>query len=267
MSVSCASATLVVWTSGWLHGAAAADDVLDALQAWAELHEVIADDDGTATALDLPGPDEPPVGPAMLLASLRRACATTGRLALPVPGDLRGLGGKGPLSQCALRAGEAAILPDIGVGLVPKLVADGVMRWTVFDLPSAAGAEHVAIGEAEHGLASAMREAAAALVSLDVAKHRGGVREEIAELSTAHSKLNWPAGMPPRSLRVLQRAAEVAAILQVASSEAPGGATSASAIQARAEALRPLSDAVRRARCAAVDEAVRVLSDQALGQH
>ena len=266
-SVSCASATLVVWTSAWLHGAAAADDVLDALQAWADLHEVAADDDGTATALDLPGPDEAPVGPALLLASLRRAGTTTGRLALPVPGDVRGLGGKGPLSTCALRAGEAAVLPDIGVGLVPKIVADGVMRWTVFDLPSAGGAEHVAIGEAEHGLGSAMRQAATALVTLDVAKHRPNVREEIAALSTKHSKLEWPAGMPPRSVRVLQRAAEVAAILEVARSDSPGGARSASAMQARDEALRPLSEAVRRARCAAVEEAVRVLSDQAAGLH
>jgi hypothetical protein len=267
MNVSCASATLVVWTSGWLHGVAAADDVLDALHTWAELHEVVADDDGTATALDLPGPDEPPVGAAMLLASLRRAGATTARLVLPVPGDLRGLGGKGPLSQSAGRAGEAVVLPEVGVGLVPRLVADGVIRWTVFDLPTAPGAEHMPIGEAEHGLGNAMREAAAALVSLDVARNRPNVREEIAELSAAHSKLSWPAGMPPRSLRVLQRAAEVDAILRVAASDAPGGAVSASATRARDDALRPLSEAVRRARCAAVEEAVRVLSDQAAGRH
>ncbi|MFD1152231.1 hypothetical protein, partial [Saccharothrix hoggarensis] len=216
--MSCASATLVVWTSAWLHGAAAADDVLDALGFWAELHEVVADDDGTATALDLPGPDEAPVGPALLLASLRRASATAARLVMPVPGDVRGLGGNGALGKCALRAGQAAVLPDVGVGLVPSLVADGVLRWTVFDLPSSSGAEHVPIGEAEHGLASAMREAATALVTLDVARHRPNVRAEIAALSADQAKLDWPAGMPPRALRVLQRVAEVAAILTVAAS-------------------------------------------------
>jgi hypothetical protein len=231
------------------------------------MHEVAADDDGTATALDLPGPDEVPVGPALLLASLRRASATTSRLVIPVPGDVRGLGGNGPLSKCALRAGQAAVLPEVGVGLVPALVADGVMRWTVFDLPSAPGGEYVPIGEAEHGLASAMREAATALVTLDVARHRPNVRAEIAELSAEHTKVDWPAGMPARSLRVLQRAAEVAAILAVAASDAPGGAVSATATRARDEALRPLSEAVRRARLAAVDEAVRVLSDQGAGRH
>lgn len=265
--MSGASATLVVWTSAWLHGAAAADDVLDALGFWAELHEVVADDDGTATALDLPGPDEAPVGPALLLASLRRANATTARMVIPVPGDVRGLGGSGPLGKSALRAGQAVVLPEVGVGLVPKLVADGVMRWTVFDLPNATPGEHVPIGEAEHGLASAMREAATALVTLDVARHRPNVRAEIAELSAEQTKVAWPAGMPPRALRVLQRAAEVAAILTVAASDAPGGAVSATATRARDEALRPLSEAVRRARLAAVDEAVRVLSDQGAGRH
>ncbi|CCH30429.1 hypothetical protein BN6_31240 [Saccharothrix espanaensis DSM 44229] len=266
-SVSCASATLVVWTSAWLHGAAAADDVLDALGFWAELHEVVADDDGTATALDLPGPDERPVGPALLLAALRRGNASTARMVLPIPGDVRGLGGQGPLSRFALSVGHAAVLPEVGVGLVPKLVADGVLRWTVFDLPTVTAVEHVPIGEAEHGLGSAMREAATALVTLDVARHRPNVRAEIAELSAEHSKLAWPAGMPPRALRVLQRAAEVAAILTVAASDAPGGAMSASAQAGRDQALRPLSEAVRRARLAAVDEAVRVLSDQGAGRH
>ncbi|AHH96375.1 hypothetical protein GCM10010174_76240 [Kutzneria viridogrisea] len=264
--VSCPSATLVVWTSAWLHGAAAADDVLDALQVWAELHEVVADDDGTATALDLPGPDESPAAPALLLAALRRTQAGDGRLVLPVPGDVRGLGGNGPLNACALRAGQAVVLPDAGVGIVPRLVADQVIRWTVFDLPSATPPEHVPIGEAEHGLAGAMRQAATTLVDLDVARHRPNVRKEIENAVAAQPRLAWPTGMPPRSLRVLQRATEVAAILEVAAGDAPGGAVSASATRARAEALRPLSDAVRRARCAAIDEAVRVLSDHA-GRH
>ncbi|KAA2266446.1 hypothetical protein F0L68_01470 [Solihabitans fulvus] len=263
--MSCPSATLVVWTSGWLHGAAAADDVLDALNTWAELHEVLADDAGTATALDLPGPGEPPAGPALLLAALRRSGATGGRLALPVPGDLRGLGGKGPLSAAALRAGEAVVLPEVGVGIVPETVAESVIRWTVYDLPTAAGAEHVPLSEAEHGLTEAMRSAASTLVSLDVARHRPNVRAEIDDLTAAAEHTPWPAGMPQRALRVFQRAADLAAIVTVASSDAPGAALSASATQARADALRPLSDAVRRARCAAVDEAVRVFSNRVLG--
>ncbi|NUT51632.1 MAG: hypothetical protein HOV94_30700, partial [Saccharothrix sp.] len=86
-------------------------------------------------------------------------------------------------------------------------------------------------------------------------------------LAAANSALPWPNAMPPRALRVLQRAAEVDAILSVARSDSPGGAMSASAMSARTDALKPVSEAVRRARCAAVDEAVRVLADTGAGRH
>jgi hypothetical protein len=249
MNMSCPSATMVVWTSAWLHGVAAADDVLDALKTWADMHDVAAADDGTATVLDLPGPGE--------------TAAATGRLVLPVPGDMRGLGGPGAFGLAALDAGQAAVIAEVRIGLVPRPVADGVLRWTVFDLPQVPPVEQITLAEAEYGLAAAMREAATTLANLDIARHRPGVREEIDTVLRSQPSLEWPQGMPPRSLRVLQRAAEVQAILDVAAGDAPGGALSASAARARAEALRPLSSAVRRARCAAVDEAVRALADHA----
>jgi hypothetical protein len=275
--VSCPSATLVVWTSAWLNGAAAADDVLDALQSWAELHEVVAHDDATAELLDLPATHEQPASPALLLAALRKIGVTAGELVLPVAGDLRGLRGHAPFAAAALHASEAAVLStwngttgDNGdFGLVPEWrgpasdPADRIVRWTVFRLPAAPAGERTPLGEAEHGLSGAMRAAATALIELGVAKHRPGVREEIAGLVASAPDLEWPPGMPPRSLKVLARAAEVEAILKVATTDAPGGALSASATRGRAEALRPLDHAVRAARRAAVDEAVRTFSDHA----
>jgi hypothetical protein len=265
---------MVVWTSAWLHGAAAADDVLDALQSWAEAHEVTAHDAATAERLGLPGPGEPPASPAMLLAAARRLAVTGGELVLPVAGDLRGLRGDAVFAATALHAGEAAVLttvPDAATeqpaagefGLVPERVADGVIRWTAFVLPVAPAGESTPLGEAEHELSGAMRAAATALVELDVARHRPGVRAEISALVEGQPRTPWPPGMPSRALRVLQRASEVAAILHVATSDEPGGAVSASAIRRRAEALRPLDHAVRTARKAAVAEAVRSLSDHA----
>jgi hypothetical protein len=265
---------MVVWTSAWLHGAAAADDVLDALQSWAEAHEVIAHDEAVADRLGLPGPGEPAASPAMLLAAARRMAVTGGELVLPVAGDLRGLRGDAVFAATALHAAEAAVLsavadpdaeqPQSGeLGLVPERVADGVLRWTVFDLPPAPTGESTPLGEAEHELSGAMRAAATALVELDVARHRPGVRAEISALVEGQPRTPWPPGMPNRALRVLQRASEVAAILHVATSDDPGGAVSASAIRRRAEALRPLDHAVRTARKAAVAEAVRTLSDHA----
>jgi len=259
------SATFAVWGSAWLHGAAAPDDVLDALAVWAEMHEVVADDDGTATALELPAKDERAAQVAGLLAALRKSGATTARLVIPVAGDVRGLGGSVTLAAEAVRVGQAVAFPEAGFAVVPENVADGVIRWTVFDLPTTTPAEHTPLGEADHNLSTAMREAAGTLASLDLASNRPGVRHEIKERVAQTARARWPIGMPQKALRVLQRASEVSAILEVAA-EDEGGALSSSAALRRAEALRPLTDAVRLARCAAVDEAVRVLSDHA-GRH
>lgn len=264
----------MVWTSAWLHGAAAADDVLDALQSWAESHEVTAHDESTAELLGLPAPGEPGASPALLLGAARKFAVTGGELVLPVAGDLRGLRGDPVFAAAALRAGEAAVLtssPDTAseqgtageLGVVPERLPEGLVRWTVYQLSVAPAGDPVPLGEAEHELSGAMRAAATALVELDVARHRPGVREEITALVEGQPRSPWPPGMPSRALRVLQRASEVAAILHVATSDEPGGAVSASAIRRRAEALKPLDHAVRTARRAAVAEAVRTLSDHA----
>nr|WP_042191930.1 hypothetical protein [Kibdelosporangium sp. MJ126-NF4] len=260
------SATFAVWGSAWLHGVAAPDDTLDALAVWAEMHEVVADDEGTATALELPARDERAGQLAALLAALRKAGASTARLIIPVPGDVRGLGGSTRLASEAVRVGEAVTLPEAGVAIVPETLADSVIRWTVFDLPTATPAEHTPLGEADHNLSTAMRDALGTLSSLDLTSSRSGVRHEIKERLAASARARWPIGMPQKALRVWQRAAEVAAMLDVASEDDPGGAMSSSATLRRSEALRPLSNAVRVARCAAIDEAVRVLSDHA-GRH
>jgi hypothetical protein len=259
--VSSPSATFVVWSSAWLSGFAAADDVLDALQDWAEAHEVCAADIGTSATLDIPVRGEPGGHLADLLAALRRTGAGDGRLVLPVPGDVRGLGQTSEFAADALHVGEAAV--HGALGMVPEKVADGVIRWTVFDLTTPPAAVFVPLGEAEHELTGAMRVAAGMLTELGVARHRVGVREELRERVAAATAVRWPEGMPQRALRVLQRATEVSAILDLAGEDDPGGALSASAAMKRADALRPLFDAVRTARCAAIDEAVRTLSNHA----
>ncbi len=262
IAVCCPSATLTVWTSAWLSGAAASDDVLDALLAWGETHEVVAADAESAVGLDLPPAGDFPATPVQLLAALRSRGATDARLVLPVPGDVRGLGGGGPFTEAALRAGEAVLFPSLGFGLVPQPIAEGLVRWSVYKVDSGAP-EYVGLAEAEHGLTDAIRDSAGALQALDVAKDRPGVRAELSAWLRARPRPEWPAGTPGRALRVLQRAEEVGAILAVAEIDEPGGALSASAATLRADALRPLGNAVRRARYAAVNEAVRQFSEQA----
>jgi hypothetical protein len=287
--VPCPSATFTVWASAWLVGAAAPDDVLDALAPWADAHDVQAADSDTAQLTSLPAPGAPVSSLTFLLAALRRAVAGRdsagpARLVLPAPGDVRGLPGPGVFSTAATTAGEGVLFPDIGpaaglgvsglgmsssgisgFGIVPTTVAEGVLRWTVYPVPEAGPPpEFVALSQAERDLRDQVRQSASVLTSLGVARHRPGVREEIAAALRARPASLWPAGMPPQALRVLQHADEVEAILAAAKVDEPGGALSSSAATARREALRPIETAVRVARRAAVAEAVRVLASSPL---
>ncbi|MEU6641621.1 hypothetical protein ABZ863_03640 [Saccharomonospora sp. NPDC046836] len=259
----CPSATLAVWSSAWLHGAAASDNALDALLAWGEAHEVVAAEQNAAEAFGLPVTGDVPATPAQLLAALRRLGVTDALLVLPVPGDVRGLGGGGPFTEAALRTGEAVALAGLGYGVVPQAIAEGLVRWTVYRMASVTPPEYLGIAEAEHNLTDAIRDSAGALQALDVARDRPGVRAELSARLKATPAPAWPAGTPGRALRVLQRAEEIGAILALAHADEPGGALSASAANQRADALRPLADAVRAARRAAVNDAVRVFADQA----
>ena len=135
--VPCPSATFTVWASAWLAGAAAPDDVLDALAPWADAHDVQAADDAAAAATALPPPGAP-----VTLAD--RSCwprcagprpARPARLVLPAPGDVRGLPGPGLFSREATAAGEGVLFADVGLGVVPTPIADGVVRWTVYRVP------------------------------------------------------------------------------------------------------------------------------------
>jgi hypothetical protein len=260
------SATFTVWCSAWLAGAAAPDDVLDALAPWAEAHDVLAADEDTAAATSLPAPGSPVSSLTFLLAALRReAPRSPARLVLPAPGDVRGLPGPGVFSRESTATGEGVLFPDTGLGVVPTTVAEGVLRWTVYPVADPGPVpEFVAISQAERDLREQVRQSASVLTDLGVARHRPGVREEIAASLRARPATLWPAGMPAQPLRVLQHADEVEAILAAAYLDDPGGALSASAATARREALRPLETAVRVARRAAVAEAVRVLATSPL---
>lgn len=276
----CPSATFTVWASAWLVGAAAPDDVLDALAPWADAHDVQAADSDTAQLTNLPAPGAPVSSLTFLLAALRRAVAGRdsagpARLVLPAPGDVRGLPGPGVFSTAATTVGEGVLFPDTGpgtsglgisgLGIVPTTVAEGVLRWTVYPVPEPGPPpEFVPLSHAERDLRDQVRQSASVLTSLGVARHRPGVREEIAAALRARPASLWPAGMPPQALRVLQHADEVEAILAAAKVDEPGGALSASAATARREALRPIETAVRVARRAAVAEAVRVLASSPL---
>jgi hypothetical protein len=273
----CPSATLAVWANAWLAGAAAPDDVLDALSAWAPRHSVTAYDSTAAASTGLPWPDLDHSGAVSLLQTLRTAAgpavgAPAIGVAIPVPGDVRGLPAGTQFQRDALAVGEALVVtdsrdPSAGVGLVPDFEYDealedaefepdvSALAWTVYSAPGVPVAEHIDLGEAEYGLRSAVRAAADALGALragaagaDVDDPRGLV-EQVLESTRAH---RVPDHAPSRAVRVLENAAHVDAIITVSSGLMPIGLQSSSEVQIASDALRPLVSVVRSARLAAV---------------
>lgn len=270
----CPSVSLSVWANAWLAGAAAPDDILDALSQWAPRHSVTAYDAVAAGHTGLPWPDLTDTGAVSLLQTVRTATSRMAMTApsiavvLPVPGDVRGLPPGTQFQRDAVTAAEAVVVADVhdpatAIGLVPDFDFDEAdenpelcsLSWTVYSLPDAPESDHVDLGEAEYALRSAVRSAADALsairadyVGVDVADPRGLV-EQVLEAAGHHRA---PDHAPSRALRVLENAAHIDAIITVSAGLMPIGTQSSSEAQIAGEALRPLAGVVRSARMAAV---------------
>jgi hypothetical protein len=268
----CPSVSLSVWSNAWLAGQAAPDDVLDALNAWAPVHSVTAYDAVAAGRTGLPWPDVDNAGPMSLLQTVRTATGPRRSdgparpsisLALPVPGDVRGLPVGTQFQIDALDAGEAVIVssPDsTAIGLVPVFEVDDddlplpreTLLWSVYSLPSPAPADYMDLGEAEYALRSAVRSAADALDGLRLVAGAEDPRVLVEEVLQATCHHGIPDHAPSRAVRVLSTAAHVDAIITVSSGVAPISTQSASEARIADAALRPLSAVVRAARAAAV---------------
>jgi hypothetical protein len=270
----CPSVSLSVWANAWLAGAAAPDDVLDALSQWTPRHSVTAYDSVAAGHTGLPWPDLNDAGAVSMLQTLRTAAgsgltAPAIGVVLPVPGDVRGLPAGTQFQRDAIAAGEAILVgrdQSATVGLVPDFEYDELedesdfepeptaLSWTVYSVPGAPTPEHLDLGEAEYALRSAVRSAADALGAIraagtDVADPRGLV-EQVLEAARRHQ---LPDHAPSRAVRVLENAAHIDAIITVSSGLIPIGLQTSSEVQIASDALRPLSGVVRSARMAAVN--------------
>lgn len=271
----CPSVSLSVWSNAWLAGHAAPDDVLDALSAWAPAHSVIAYDAVAAGRTGLPWPDIDEAGPMSLLQTLRTAAGRRGvdqwptrpaiSLALPVPGDVRGLPAGTQFQSDAVDAGEAVLVtaPDgVTIGLVPvfeDVDADdptdwspAPLSWSVYSLSGITVLDHPDLGDAEYALRSAVRSAAETLDTVRPAPSGEDPRTLVEEILQANGHHRIPDHAPARALRVLSTAAHVDAILTVSSGFAPIGSQSASEASITDAVIRPLAAVVRSARGAAV---------------
>ncbi len=278
----CPSVSLSMWANAWLAGQAAPDDVLDALSLWAPTHSVTAYDAVAGGRTGLPWPDVDPAGAVSLLQTVRSGAGRRSGgdwparpvigVALPVPGDVRGLPAGTGFQRDALNAGEAVIVSSPSgeaIGLVPEFEYDegddGLsgedlspelcqLSWTVYSVPSVPILDQMDLGEAEYALRSAVRSAAEALGAMRLGAGGGvddprGLVEQVLESSRHHRA---PDHAPTRALRVLENAAHVDAIIAVSAGLMPIGTQNASEAQIASDTLRPLASVVRSARIAAV---------------
>jgi hypothetical protein len=249
-----------------------------------EAAERIVDDDHVHRVADLPGEQEGvPVGLTLALGRLRSLGVAGLRLALPVPGHPLGLSGPPEFNSRALEAGEAVLAQEAGLGLVPEVHragpesgAPGVsvdetqdahveVIWRCLPVREGPPADVPSLAEAERELSDALREAVSVLTELDIAGS-GPVADAALEAYRARAEAGrelLAPGYPQRAVRVLELAQRVRALIAIAHGEGEagaepdgrehGGAVSASAMNARAEALRPVERTARRAQVAAYD--------------
>ncbi|PUA80179.1 hypothetical protein C7S10_15430 [Nocardioides currus] len=215
--------------TAWLRGAEVTDHVLDA----------VTDGDLAHLVDGLPG------GTAMLevLLEARRSGATGAGLALPVEGDLLGLGGPRDLNDAAIESGEAVVVGTWA--LVPEVVGE-VCHWRVHQ---AARRQLPDVGEADRMLREALLTSARQLADLDVARWRPDVADRLMNLGHRPA-LEPPLGTPARCADLAARGLQGWAITELAL-EDDGGAVSSYEIEARRAALQPLERASRRALVAA----------------
>jgi hypothetical protein len=224
------SGRLAWWLTAWLRGDEVTDHALDAVGEGDLGHVVEGLPDGGTTLLDA-------------FVAARRTGADRAGLALPVEGDLLGLGGPRDLNAAALDSGEAVVLPAFA--LVPEVVGE-VVHWRA--LPSAPR-QLPDVGEADRSMRAALMDAATVLADLDVARWRPEVADRLMNLRH-RPDLEAPLGVPDRCADLAARGLQGWAIVDLAL-EDDGGALSSYEVARRREALAPLERASRRAVVAA----------------
>jgi hypothetical protein len=232
-----ASALLCAWLGAVREGRAGPDDLEDAVRGHDPRHLVV----GLRASLPAGGARSATDHDDDLLElrELPRVLPEPPRLALPVPGDLLGLGGPPALNTAALEAGEAVVSGP--VALVPELDARTVV-WRAYD---AAPATYVDERETALELRTTLTEVARHLAELDVASWQPEIPDLLMNLRQ-RPRIPLPPGLDPRRVETVDRAVLCLEIVALALTD-DGGAVSSYEASRRREALGDLDRAARRA--------------------
>jgi hypothetical protein len=240
------SARFVSWVRAWRAGLVPYDEVAGEI-AGDEEH-LAADVPGTWT--DVPLPEA--------LSALSKLHPDDIRLVLPAPGDPRGLPGPGPFTGAALLTGEGVVAQTLG--LVPEVRTHTsgsgdtfeTVLWRFYQLPTAPRPfDETSAAEAEAELSATLMSTTTALTKLDVAQWRPELAGALQALRRPDNSTDLPAGYDARARRLYARASVLDRVLALAELSAPGGAINGYEAQQRDAALRPLTQACRRALVAA----------------
>ncbi|NDK90540.1 hypothetical protein GYA93_13260 [Gordonia desulfuricans] len=244
---------LGAWAAAWVAGRCSPDDVADTLAGFAGLH--LIDDHA---ALPTTGIDAVPTdGTLGLLAVLRRARNLSVRL--PDAGAPQGLP-PDPATAAALTAGETLLVDDgapTPLALIPT-EHDGSCRWSVYrygvPVPVTGTAS---AGEIEYELREAVSETAQLMATLGgrAGAHRADLRGTISTQTQRHL-VDLPPHDDARATRLLGTAAQVEAIVSVATLGGAGFGATAGQWETGDHGLRRLVRLAHAARAAAVNRVI-----------
>ncbi|MHC3002134.1 serine/threonine protein kinase [Gordonia sp. GN26] len=253
---------LGAWSAAWLTGRCSPDDVIEALAESADRHEVSTEQPTTPTGsgngvLDLLG----------LLKPARRLAVR-----LPSTGDPQGLP-PNPATSKALTAGEVLLVDDSDtagtLALVPEFSTLGVdppyvtCWWTTFRYADRLDLDHLvssgpSAGDLEYDLRQAVRDAASIIGGLGGRRSvdAGDLRKELAGLTARHRVALPPHALDARSTRLIDTAAQVEAIVDLAGARRVEIGDTAGQWDSGDSALRGLQTLTRTARAAAVNATI-----------
>jgi hypothetical protein len=229
-----AAARFACWLNAWIAGRTSAD---------AAISGITAGDRTLCFRGVAPGSDGSDLAPAMLLGEVRRRKVGRASLALPYPGGPVGLGGPADFNAAVHDSGQAVLLWDSGLGLVP-MPGQPVTVWAARAANPPTYLPDVA--SAQRALGEALISVADRLADLDVASWSPDAADALMNLRTTSS---WEASMTfasPAAAQLVTRGLRCKEIVRLALRDDGGALTSFQAGERRA-ALEPLREAAHAA--------------------